>query len=67
MANEIIRPDGSILKPIKMGEFIELTDKQLAKIQDNVRFNAYDGINSAIMLYTITIASTTSSIRRTHL
>lgn len=36
------------MKPIKMGEFIGLTDKQLAKIQDNVRFNAYDGINSAI-------------------
>ena len=48
MADEIIRPDGSILKPIKMGEFMGLTDKQLAAIQDSVRFNAYDGINNAI-------------------
>ncbi len=34
MADEIFRPDGSILKPIKMGEFMGLTDNQLAAIQD---------------------------------
>jgi hypothetical protein len=46
MADEIIRPDGSILKLIKMGEFMGLTDKQLAAIQDSVRFNAYDGMGA---------------------
>jgi hypothetical protein len=51
MADEIIRPDGSILKPIKMGEFMGLMNILLKIMGKTFAFMFYSTENRNCLCY----------------
>lgn len=48
MSDEITRPDGTVLKPINMGERFGVSDEQLNSLRDAISQKSFNGFNDAI-------------------